>query len=1136
MPHDHQAPLIRREYNQWVANETLEDYALRYTARDARRWSNSRVANTALGIVSFLALEAIGGTITLNYGFINAFWAILVVGGIIFLCGLPISYYAARYGVDIDLLTRGAGFGYIGSTVSSLIYASFTFIFFALEAAIMSMALNMATGIPLSVTYIISALVVIPLVTHGITRISRFQAWTQPLWALLQIAPLIVIATQESDAISQWLGFPGVQGVADSGLSLYLFGACAAVIFPLMAQNGEQADFLRFLPNNDKNKAQWWFAVIGAGPGWVVIGILKLLVGSFLAVLAINHGLNLSEAGDPAHMYAVAFQYLTQNPVWAVYLATLFVVISQLKINVTNAYAGSIAWGNFFSRLTHHHPGRVVWLCFNVAIALLLMELGLYQAFEQILATYAILVVAWLACIVADLIINKPLGLSPKHIEFRRGHLYDINPVGLGSMIIASVAGFAAKMGLMGATLISLAPFIALALPFFTVPLIGYLTHGRYYLSRTEATDPRATEPRRCIVCENVFDPEDVSTCPSYDGAICSLCCALDTRCDDRCRPDAHLAAQLPKFLGKFLPASINEKLHSVSGHFLVIFLLTGFIIAALLSLIYFAQAPNANKDLPLIAEILWRVFFLLLLVTGVLVWLYVLAQRSARLALNEAKSQAGLLEQEIKAHEKTNRQLRDAKNVADKANQAKSRYLSGVSHELRTPLNTIFGYAQLMESNSELGEKDRKVASVIRRSGQHLADVIDGLLDIAKIEARKLEIHHDTVAIRKLIQQLDDMFTNQARALNLQFEIHAHDSLPSHVKTDEKRLRQILLNLLSNAFKYTEKGSVELDITYRTQVARFTIRDTGVGISNEDQKRIFEPFERGSNLSKQAISGTGLGLAISNLLADLMGGCITVKSEPGKGSEFTLQMLLPSVMGVYKEPQLNMRLRQQQDAKNLMIVDDEPHHRQLIDDLLSPVGFTIIQAHSAEQALKRMAALDVDLFILDVNLPSMSGWELLSEMRQNHRQQPVIMLSADPYETHNIDHLKGQFDAYLNKPIEFDRLVAQIEQLLHIAIQSDEKTGADAGARDEFLDDEALAQIRSMRDDAKVGYLKGLTDSITLMEKKYGDTVWLAHLTLLVESCDLDAIVHAIDELTLPRPGCQSAPYSQETHRDPAS
>ena len=173
---------VRRQYNQWVANQTLEDFALRFTAERARKWSPLRVGHTALAAISFLALEAIGGAITLNYGFTNAALAILVVGALIFLTGLPISYYAAKYGVDIDLLTRGAGFGYIGSTVTSLIYASFTFIFFAIEAVILATALEMCFGIPRPIGYLISAVAIIPLVTYGITLISRFQLWTQPIW------------------------------------------------------------------------------------------------------------------------------------------------------------------------------------------------------------------------------------------------------------------------------------------------------------------------------------------------------------------------------------------------------------------------------------------------------------------------------------------------------------------------------------------------------------------------------------------------------------------------------------------------------------------------------------------------------------------------------------------------------------------------------------------------------------------------------------------------------------------------------------------------------------------------------------------------------------------------------------------
>eukprot|EP01037_Dinobryon_pediforme_P020235 gene20235-20805_t len=195
---------VRREYNQWVANQTLEDYALRFTAKAARRWSEFRVANTAIGGISFLALEAIGGAITLTYGFTNAIIAIFVVGTILFLTGFPISYYAARNGVDIDLLTRGAGFGYLGSTITSLIYACFTFIFFAIEATILAKALEMSLGVPESVGLVVSSLIVIPLVTYGFTFISRFQLWTQPVWIALHIVPFIYIAIFDRGAVEAW--------------------------------------------------------------------------------------------------------------------------------------------------------------------------------------------------------------------------------------------------------------------------------------------------------------------------------------------------------------------------------------------------------------------------------------------------------------------------------------------------------------------------------------------------------------------------------------------------------------------------------------------------------------------------------------------------------------------------------------------------------------------------------------------------------------------------------------------------------------------------------------------------------------------------------------------------------------------
>ena len=244
---------VRRDYNAWVARETMEDYALRFTPRASASGRRLRVANTAFGAASFLVLEAVGGTLLVHYGFVNAFWAILATGLIIFLAGWPISVYAARHGVDMDLLTRGAGFGYIGSTITSLIYASFTFIFFALEAAIMAYALELAFDIPPAWGYLLCALVVIPLVTHGVTTISRLQVWTQPLWLLMLVVPCVLRAAAAPDGARRHLAATAASPTAvaerAAGASICIkFGAALTVGIALITQMGEQADYLRFMP------------------------------------------------------------------------------------------------------------------------------------------------------------------------------------------------------------------------------------------------------------------------------------------------------------------------------------------------------------------------------------------------------------------------------------------------------------------------------------------------------------------------------------------------------------------------------------------------------------------------------------------------------------------------------------------------------------------------------------------------------------------------------------------------------------------------------------------------------------------------------------------------------------------------
>ena len=1102
----------RRQYNQWVASQTLEDYALRYTADRARK-STFSVGNTALGPIAFLACEAIGGGLTLAYGFSNTVWAIAAFSILMFLIGLPIAYYAAKEGVDLDLLTRGAGFGYMGSTITSLIYASFTFLLFAFEASILSMALAMLFDMPLWVAHIISSLVVIPIAIYGISLISKMQIVTQPVWLILQFLPLIYLAWNYPDDVGNWTSFTGREGNANGSVDFLLFGMAASVLLSLLPQIGEQVDYLRFMPKRTKeNRVGWWTALLTTGPGWILMGAFKLIAGSFLAFLALKHGIPAEQADEPTEMYFLAFRETVQSPTFALILMGIFVIVCQLKINVTNAYAGSIAWSNFFSRLTHSHPGRVVWLVFNVLVALLLMQTGIFSVIESILLIYANFAAGWIGALTADLVINKPLGFSPKHIEFKRAHLYDINPVGVGALLISVVLSTLAFIGTFGKVAQILSPFIALFSAFIAAPLIAWATRGRYYIARSPSGLPQGAE-LRCTICENTFERADVAMCPAYSGPICSLCCTLEARCRDLCKTDSRFTEQLRNFLAAVLPARAAAAFNTRAGQFVGLMLLSMLAIGMLLSLIYH-QSGRTPAEQEIIGTTLWVVFLSLLVLSGIASWIIVLAHESRRAAETESARQTTMLMDEIEAHKRTDAALQRAKEVAEAANLAKTRYIVGGSHEIRTPLNPIFGYAQLLERG--IARPSDNAVRVIRRSAEHLTNLIDGLLDVSKIENGMLRLNRDKVQLVEFLDQIVDMFKLQAATKGIDFRYQRPPHLPLHVFTDQKRLRQILINLLSNAIKYTERGHASLTVRYRNQVAEFEIADTGVGIPPEDIDRVFEPFERGRTPDVRSIPGTGLGLTITKLLTQIMGGEIIPRSTVGQGTTFTVRLLLSEVMHEQPE-QAHPGIVCDHDGPQLtlLLIDDDPQHIEIMRSLLQPLRFRLLIASDGATGFALAAEHRPNLALVDISLPDMTGWQIAAQLRATQQATRIVMVSANAHEFHPGGGEDSSHDAFVMKPIDMQALLDCIGTVLGLHWVYEKPATTAATDNSTLLPAQSRHHLDDLYQLGRIGHVRGIQAKLRQMEEEDAANKPVAtHLRTLIVSFNLKRYMRVVEEM----------------------
>lgn len=955
----------RRQYNKWVATESIEDYALRYSPASFRKWSPTVIGTTMIGTNSALSYEAIGALLLLDFGFSNALWAMVFAAVIILAVGWPICHYSAKHSIDMDLLTRAAGFGYVGSTFTSLIYASFTFIFLALETAIMAQAVKLCFGVPLWLGYIICTVVVIPIVFFGVTAINRFHRWTQLVWIVLLVAPFYFVLTRQPDALPMLMHYAG--GVSKSaGFDWLHFGIAAGISFSLIAQIGEQVDYLRFMPPRDRsNRFSWWLNMFVGGPGWILIAFVKQLGGALLAAVAVVAGLAIADAKEPIQIFNHAFQFAVANPDTALLLSALLVIVSELKVNVTNAYAGSLAWSNFFSRITHSHPGRVVWLIFNCGIALLLMEMDLFEAMNNVLGMYSNIAVAWICAVVADLAVNKPLGLSPPVVEFKRAHLYNVNPVGVVSMVTGSVVASVAFTGWWGDMAQAYSWLIAAVVAFVLSPLMAWATGGRYYIARRSDFPVDVKTLIRCTVCGQDYEPADSAHCPHHNGAICSLCCTLESTCHDRCKPSVKgpiayfrdaLHSLLNRFWGRPVSAHISTRIAN--------FLLIGTVLLGLMAAALWVTLPSSEKGFaaelqsPLQAFAI-RAFMGLAVLASVITWWIVLVAESRDLAETE---------------------LRSAKESAEEATRAKSDFLANMSHEIRTPMNAIIGMSYLA-LQTPLDSKQRNYIEKAHRSAEGLLGIINDILDFSKIEAGKLSIEKVHFRLEDVMDHLINLVGMRAedKGLELLFQVDAE--VPAALIGDPLRLGQILVNLGSNAVKFTERGEVVIGAKVVRRdtdqvVLHFWIRDTGIGMTQEQCGRLFQSFSQADASTTRKYGGTGLGLAISKQLIEAMNGRVWVESQPGVGSSFHFHVELGQQAQALPR---RMFVAQELQGVRALVVDDNVAAREILASMLTGFGMHVTTAADGAQAFAEVvrAAATPERYatmLIDWKMPVLNG------------------------------------------------------------------------------------------------------------------------------------------------------------------
>jgi signal transduction histidine kinase/DNA-binding NarL/FixJ family response regulator len=386
---------------------------------------------------------------------------------------------------------------------------------------------------------------------------------------------------------------------------------------------------------------------------------------------------------------------------------------------------------------------------------------------------------------------------------------------------------------------------------------------------------------------------------------------------------------------------------------------------------------------------------------------------------------------------------------AAEVANRAKSSFLANMSHELRTPLNAILGYAQILQREPRLTELQSSGLDTIRRGGEHLLALINDVLDLARIEAGKVELTLRPVVLVQLLNLIDGFLLVDAQARGLAYVREFDADLPRAVLADGKRLEQVLLNLLGNAVKFTERGHVALAVK-RLQGAdsgrarlRFEVVDTGIGMQPAQMRTLFRPFEQAADVQRQ-YGGTGLGLAISQQLVGLMGGHIECASTPGEGSRFWFELdvaLAPPGMPAERHASARLPVSGYEGRRRrVLVVDDVAANRSPLVHFLSPLGFELLEAQDGESALAQARALPPDLVLMDIVMPGVGGLEATRQLRREAglHAVPVIALSASAAAADERECLECGADAFVPKPVDLDTLLAEIGRLLQLRWISD--------------------------------------------------------------------------------------------------